>query len=473
MNAALRLFARRPVILPLILVIFTFFFGIVAHAAPATNTQQVLMISIDGLKPEYITQADAHGMKIPYLRTLLEKGTYADGVIGIWPTVTYPSHTTLITGVWPAEHGIYNNHQWDPELRFDKAWNWYTAQIRVPTLWQVAHRAGLRTASVGWPVSVGATDVDYLIPEYWRGTDADSSANPDDQLLMAALARPDTLIQQLEPGAGSYMNGNDTSIAGDETKTKYTLEILRRFKPGFMTLHLSSLDSSQHKHGPFSPEACADLEALDGMVERLAKQLFAGSPNAVLVIVSDHGFMNIYKNVNLAVPFIQSGLIQGSVDPATHAPVIKSWKAEPWMAGGMAAIMLHDPNDQATKAQVKTLLDGLVVDPANGIVEVLDHDEIVKRGGFPDAAFLVVLKPGYYTGEGLAGPLITPSKDRGSHGFSPEDPEMHSSFFAVGAGIARHRDLGTVDMRQIAPTVAGILHVKMPTAKAAPLHVAP
>ncbi len=72
------------------------------------------MISIDGLKPEYITQADAHGMKIPYLRTLIAKGTYAEGVVGIWPTITYPSHTTLITGVWPAEHGIYNNQEFDP-----------------------------------------------------------------------------------------------------------------------------------------------------------------------------------------------------------------------------------------------------------------------------------------------------------------------------------------------------------------------
>ena len=151
------------------------------------------MISIDGLKPEYITQADAHGMKLPYLRTLLDNGTYAEGVVGIWPTVTYPSHTTLITGVWPAEHGIYNNQVFDPEQRFGGAWNWYASAIRVPTLWQVAHQAGLRTASVGWPVSTGATDVDYLIPEYWRGTSPGDDANPDDQLLMAALARPDTL----------------------------------------------------------------------------------------------------------------------------------------------------------------------------------------------------------------------------------------------------------------------------------------
>jgi len=464
MNAVL----RRFLVLPFVFVAFAGVFAFGAHAAP------VLMISIDGLKPEYITQADAHGMKIPYLRTLLAKGTYAEGVVGIWPTVTYPSHTTLITGVWPVEHGIYNNQTFDPEQSFGGAWNWYASEIRVPTLWQVAHRAGLRTASVGWPVSVGATDVDYLIPEYWRGASPSSAANPDDQLLMAALARPDTLIQQLKPAAGPYMNGNDTSIPGDEMKTRYTLEILRRFKPAFMTLHLSSLDETQHAHGPFSLDACADLEALDGMVARLAHQLFTNNPNAVLVVVSDHGFMNISNFVNLEIPFIQAGMVQGSVNPATKSPVITSWKAEPWMAGGMAAIMLHDPNDLATEQQVKTMLDGLAADPANGIAEIFGRDAIKMRGGFPDAAFLVVLKPGYYTANALTGSLVTPIPGhRGSHGFSPEDPEMRSSFFAVGSGIAHHRDLGVVDMRQIAPTVAGILHVHMPTAKATALHVAP
>jgi predicted AlkP superfamily pyrophosphatase or phosphodiesterase len=472
MNAAVRCFARLSVrrlfVLPLVSVVFAGFFALAAHAAP------VLMISIDGLKPEYITQADAHGMKLPYLRTLLANGTYADGVVGIWPTVTYPSHTTLITGVWPAEHGIYNNVAFDPLQQFGGAWNWYASEIRVPTLWQVAHQAGLSTASVGWPVSVGATDVDYLIPEYWRGASPSFSANPADQLMMAALARPDTLIQQLKPAAGSYMNGNDTSVAGDEVKTRYTLEILRRFKPAFMTLHLSSLDESQHEHGPFSAEADQTLEAIDGMVERLAHQLFADNPSAVLVIVSDHGFMNVTNFVNLAVPFVQAGMIQGSVNPAAKSPVVNSWRAEPWMAGGMAAIMLHDPNDHATENQVKALLDGLAADPANGIAEILDGNAIKKRGGFPDAAFLVVLKPGYYTSNALTGSLVTPIPGhRGSHGFSPEDPEMHSSFFAVGGGIAHHRDLGLIDMRQIAPALAGILHVRMPTAKATPLHVAP
>jgi predicted AlkP superfamily pyrophosphatase or phosphodiesterase len=458
--------ARRfPVLFGLFIVGF---FGLAAFAHGP-----VLMISIDGLKPEYITQADAHGMKIPYLRTLISNGAYAEGVVGIWPTITYPSHTTLITGVWPAEHGITNNQAFDPYQRFGGAWNWYAPEIRVPTLWRVAHEAGLRTASVGWPVSVGNTDVDFLIPEYWRGANVSGSTNPGDARMMAALARPDTLIQQIEPVAGPYMNGNDTSVGGDETKTRYALEILRRYKPAFMTLHLSSLDESQHQHAPFSPEACADLEALDGLVAELARQEFANDPAAVVLVVSDHGFMKISHSVNLAIPFIEAGLIDATATPG-KALVVNSWKAEPWMADGMAAIMLRDPSDRATEQQVKTMLDKLASDPDSGIARVLDHEEIVKRGGFPDAAFLVVFKPGYETGSALTGNLVTPiAGSKGTHGFSPEYPEMRSSFFALGVGVAHHRDLGTVDMRQIAPTVAGILHVKMPTAKSTPLHIAP
>ena len=72
---------------------------------------------------------------------------------------------------------------------------------------------------------------------------------------MAALSRPDTLLRQLQPALGPYMMGNDTSIEGDEVKTRYSIEMLRRQKPALMTIHLSSLDNSQHEYGPFSAEA--------------------------------------------------------------------------------------------------------------------------------------------------------------------------------------------------------------------------
>jgi predicted AlkP superfamily pyrophosphatase or phosphodiesterase len=426
--------------------------------APAAS---VLMISVDGLKPDYVLDADAHGLKIPFLRSLMRDGAYARGVIGVWPTVTYPSHTTLLTGLSPAEHGIYNNLEFDPKNTFANAWFWYAQQIRVPTLWQAAHEAGLSTASIGWPVSVGATAVDFLIPEYWRVarlTDVD----PSDALLAAALSRPEDLLQKMQARLGPYMRGNDPSPPGDEIKTRYALDILKTQKPKFMTIHLSSLDEQQHGHGPFSPEADADLEVLDAQLAQLFAASRANDPKAIALVVSDHGFVQITHKVNLMQPFLRAGLLQSG----------GSWKAQPWSGSGMAAVMLHDPADSQTEAQVRDLLQAMKADPANGIAEVLERDAIKQHGAFPDASFLIVMKLGYYALADATSPLVSEVRGTlGSHGFSPEYPEMRAAFFIEGPGIARGRDLGLIDMRQIAPTVAQLLGVHLRSASQLPLAI--
>ena len=116
----------------------------------------LVVISIDGLRPDYVTQADAHGAKLPNLRRFMKLGAYADGVQGVVPTVTYPSHTTLMTGVWPLKHGIYANTTFDPLQKNFQGWYWYAEDIKVPTLWDAAAKAGRTTASIQWPVTVGA-----------------------------------------------------------------------------------------------------------------------------------------------------------------------------------------------------------------------------------------------------------------------------------------------------------------------------
>jgi predicted AlkP superfamily pyrophosphatase or phosphodiesterase len=439
------------------------------HAAP------VLMISIDGMKPEYVTHAAEHGLRIPTLRRFLVEGTYADGVVAVLPTVTYPDHTTLITGVWPAEHGIVNNTLFDPMRNLDGAWYWYAGDIRVPTLWDAAHQKGIGTASVSWPVSVNATSVDTLIPEYWRGG-SDSvdpqDANPQDIELMAAISRPEGLLFALQKRLGPYMMGNDTTVDGDRTRTRYSLDILEHQKPGFMTVHLSSLDESEHVSGPFSEDANKTLEAVDGMVAQLIDAAIRNDPKTVVVIVSDHGFVNVHHALNIAIPFLQAGLIQAKID-ANGRTTVTSWTAEPWATGGMAAIMLHEPSDAKTREDVRALLDRLAADPANGIARILDQTEIKQTGGFPDAEFILALQPGFTFGSAFSGALVSDQPSvKGTHGYLPSYPEMRASFFAMGEGIAPGRDLGVVDMRQIAPTVAAILGVSLPTAKEPRLNLA-
>src|SRR5262245_64089381 len=104
----------------------------VAMAAAQAPPPIVLMISIDGLRPDYVTAADKHGLKIPALRRFVTEGAFAEGVQGVIPTVTYPSHTTLITGVWPAKHGILSNTIFDPQRTGQSAWAWYAEDKRRP-----------------------------------------------------------------------------------------------------------------------------------------------------------------------------------------------------------------------------------------------------------------------------------------------------------------------------------------------------
>src|SRR5271170_1535568 len=92
-----------PVVLPL--------FALVAQTTP---DRALLVISIDGMRPDYVSAADRHGLKIPNLRRIEETGAHARGVRGVLPTVTYPSHTTIMTGVWPVKHGISANTTFDP-----------------------------------------------------------------------------------------------------------------------------------------------------------------------------------------------------------------------------------------------------------------------------------------------------------------------------------------------------------------------
>ncbi|HEX3397196.1 MAG TPA: ectonucleotide pyrophosphatase/phosphodiesterase [Steroidobacteraceae bacterium] len=448
-----RVASRALLALPLLLL------AIAAGNRPVAAS--VLMISVDGLKPEYVLDADAHGLKIPFLRGLMRDGAYARGVTGVWPTVTYPSHTTLLTGVSPAEHGIYNNLEFDPKNTFANAWYWYAQQIRVPTLWQAAHEAKISTASIGWPVSVGATSVDFLIPEFWRVgrlTDVD----PSDALLVAAVSRPEDLLQKMQARLGPYMRGNDPSPPGDAIKTRYALDIIKAQKPKFMTLHLSSLDEQQHKFGPFSAPVNADLEVIDGQLAELFAASRANDPKALAVVVSDHGFVQITHKVNLMQPFLRAGLLQSGGE----------WKAQPWSGSGMAAVMLRDPADSQVQSQVRNLLQALKADPNNGIAEVLERGAVKQRGAFPDASFLIIMKLGYYALADATSPLQSDVQGTpGSHGFSPEYPEMRAAFFIAGSGIARGRDLGVIDMRQIAPTVAKLLGVRLPRATQPPLAI--
>jgi hypothetical protein len=143
---------------------------------------------------------------------------------------------------------------------------------------------------------------------------------------------------------------------------------------------------------------------------------------------------------------------------------ITDWKAIPWTSGGSAAIILKDPADGVTAEQVRLLLHKLADDATNGIDRVLDADTLHARGGYPPAAFLVGLKPGWQMSSSLTGSVLLSTGKGGNHGHLPDVPELRASFFMVGPGVPAGHALGLIDMRDVAPTLARRVGLSLPTA---------
>jgi predicted AlkP superfamily pyrophosphatase or phosphodiesterase len=413
----------------------------------------LVMISVDGMRPDYITEADAHGAKVPNLRRFLKEGTYAEGVVGVVPTVTYPSHTTLVTGVWPAKHGIFANTTFDPLQQNQGGWYWYAEDIRVPTLWDVAAAAGRTTASLQWPVTVGA-HITWNIPEFWR-----ASTQDDAKLLRAVSTRG--LLEEAKAELGEYRGGIDTSAQADESRGRYTEWILEKKHPALVTLHLSALDHIEHETGPFSPESIAVLEIIDATIGKIRATAERLAPSrAYIAVVSDHGFVRTDSQLNLFPLFRDAKLI--TLDEKGK---ITDWKAMPWVTGGSAAIVLKDPGDAETLSQVRELLAKVASDPANGVDRILEAEELHKRGGYPPASFFVSLKSGWRTGAAPDGPVLSKTKVGGTHGALPDLPDLRAAFFLVGPHVAAGRSLGVIDMRDVAPTLAHEVGLALPTAE--------
>jgi predicted AlkP superfamily pyrophosphatase or phosphodiesterase len=425
-----------------------------ATTVPA-SAGPVLLISIDGLRPGDVLEAEKRGLKIPNLRAFLSEGAYATGVVGVLPTVTYPSHATLLTGVSPTKHGIVGNTTFDPMNINQGGWYWYAEDIKVGTLWDAAHAKGLTVGNVHWPVSVGAASITWNLPQIWR------TGHPDDEKMIHALATPG-LLAPMEAKLGPYARGIDEDIDADETRGRFGVEMLVTKKPDFTTVYLTAYDHYQHRFGPGAPEAHAVIERIDAIVGRLVAVARAARPDITVAVVSDHGFETTKIEANLYRPFIDTGLITLDKDGK-----IERWDAVPWNSGGSIAVVLARPEDASLAAKVRTLLDGLARQSDGFIARVIEPTEIAKMGANPQARFYVNLKPGFLLGgfEGEKTVLLRPAKYKGMHGYFPGAPTMRSTFLIVGPDVRKGRNLGEIDMRMIAPTLADIMGVGLPQAE--------
>ena len=377
---------------------------------------KLLVISVDGMDWRYLRDADSLGLKLPNIRRLLARAQVADGVIGVWPTVTWPSHTSMLTGVQPFRHGILANASGPLDITQSY---WSASKIKVPSLLQCARASGLTTAAVNWPVTVNA-ELNWNLPEAYVKRNGDSSD-------LASVDRYGT------PGLVAEITRSRPSFGyrwlDDRTRTLGTIYVLQNKHPDLLLLHLAELDSEAHEEGPFTPAANAVAERSDELIGDILKALPKGYGVA---LVSDHGFERIDHVANLKAMAAAAGIT-----------------GELQVAGGLVR------TDDAKMA------DWLRSQSGKGDVgREVPHDELVRFAG---TGALAAFEPAPHVifGNAATGPAHTSSANAGTHGFWPTRPDYHSIYALSGAGVKPGK-LGEIEMVSLRDRFAQVLGLNCP-----------
>lgn len=419
----------------------------------------VIMISIDGFPPEYYTRSAVLGLKLPNITSLKLAGAYAEGVEGVYPSVTYPAHTTLVTGVRPALHGIVHNRIFEePTEPQTRAWYWFSNALKSETLWDIAKKGGLVTAAVGWPVTAGA-DIDYKMPEIWDPMELPPTMKRAREFSTPGLL-DDAIKNSDRPGI--------KEMRGDEFRTVVSEHIIAAYRPNLMLVHLIEMDDVHHKNGPGSDAGLKVAEREDAFVSRIIEAVRKAGifEKTTFFIVSDHGFARVKKRFNPGVALVKEGLI--TLDTKGHPT---SWKAAAWPAGGSCAIVLRDPSDNETRARVRAIFSKLASGDDRPISRIVERDELDRLGAVPGALFMLEAAPGYTIGDSYTGDAVKPSGQsyQGTHGYHPSRVEMRSALIISGRGAQPGAKVPIARMIDIGPTAAGLLGLTFPRAEGSPI----
>ncbi len=253
---------------------------------------KVIVISIDALISDDIAEFG----KLPNMAKLLSgRVAVAEKIHCIYPTYTYPCHTSIMTGCYPDKHGIYHNDVFDPLSDHDK-WFWFRDAVKMPTMIDAAAKAGLTTAAVAWPV-MGACSADYLIAEIWTENEKDD---------------PEAVFDRADSPAVKHIFDKNRHLLDwmrtpglDYFAAASASDIIREFSPDLTFIHLSYLDHQRHNNGQ---ETEKNLNAIRFIDERLGEIIRAAEDAGIyddttFFILGDHGHMNVSRifNVNKAL----------------------------------------------------------------------------------------------------------------------------------------------------------------------------
>jgi len=364
----------------------------------------LVLVSMDGYRWNYDSLTET-----PSLDRMAREGMKAEALRPVFPSVTFPNHYSIATGVYPWRHGIVAN-----EFPREPGGDWYLYKNRSAVqdgswylsepIWVTAEKAGLRTAAFYF---VGTeADIEGVRPADWRNFDAEVPAATRVDTVLGWLSRPEAE------------------------------------RPRLVTLYFENVDSAGHWYGPESPENLEAMRLLDHQLGRLLDGIAAlpHGDRVNVLLVSDHG-QSVYADRE---PFVLEKWINlDNVKTVGKGPFVYLYY------------------DRAAKNRVGRARDSI---NANW-----DCGRAYRPAELPPAwnAGTSLRYPDLFvlSDPGCAVTVDAQSAERllkGDHGWSPEMPEMAGIFYAVGPRIPAGTRVGIVSVVDVYPMMLEILGLAAP-----------
>ena len=425
------------------------------------SEQKLIVISFDALVYDDISYLKNK----PNFSMMLKNGSMVKRIDSIYPTITYPCHTTMITGCWPDKHGVIHNC-FDIPGKFP--WKFGHEHVECEDLINVCKKAGLKTASVGWPVSGNHPDVDYLVDECWP----DKGAPVEEyRKTYIEYGTPKWLFDEVvEPFL-------ELRIGKKQPESSYFLanicaEIIKKYQPDVLVVHPAVVDTFRHKTGVFSDLVTEGLDHCDkilGMIIQATKD--AGVfEKTNFVVTSDHGQLDATRTVHLNCYLAQEGLIE--TDENNNITNRKVWC---FSTGMSAYVKLSSPEDSTLYNNTYTLLKQKCADESWGVSRVYTKEECKKMHiDLKEYSFMLETDGHTSFGNEWHGDAVrqvepTPYGNvNGNHGFHP-DKGPKPTFIACGPAIKKGAVIESAHLIDGAPTYAKILGLSMPYADGKPI----
>ena len=419
-------------------------------AAPAKD-RHVILVSIDGF-PAYMWHNPS--LLIPNLRRLAAGGASADALTVSNPSITWINHTTLITGVEPRKHGVLYNGlliRKDGLPPVIEPWVDKSRMVFVPTLYDIAHEAGLTTAESDWVAITNPGTINWSFAELPK---------PDDAVVKEMLAASVATEEEI---SWMQMGPNRKGVAFlDSMWTRAAIHLFETHQPNLLLYHTLNTDSTHHNYGPGSGPSFTALELADRFLGDLIAAVDRSGlrEKTTIFVVTDHGFKKVTKFVQPNVALKKAGLARGL------GPTISSCDAYVMAQGGMAFAYVTNP---ARRAELLPKLKE-IFSTMEGIAEVIDGEEGHRLGmpkpdenaGMGD--LILYAANGYafrkdVTGEDVVVPAVNYA---GTHGYRNSDPELDGIFIANGPEIQTGVIVPRVSNLDVAPTLAKIMGLTLP-----------